>query len=40
MPHIPDDSEIADYVAKGSIFVIVCFFAFCIIVLPVAFLIR
>lgn len=40
MPHLPDDATIADYVAKGAVFVIVCFLLFCAIVLPLALLLR
>lgn len=40
MPHLPDDATIGDYVAKGAVFVIVCFCLFVMIVLPIALLLR
>lgn len=40
MPHLPDDATLGDYVAKGAVFAIVCFAAFCLIVLPLALLLR
>ncbi|MFZ2648610.1 MAG: hypothetical protein WA210_00765 [Burkholderiaceae bacterium] len=36
MPHLPNDAEVADYVAKGAVAILVCFFVFCAIVLPIA----
>ena len=38
MPHLPDDAEIGDYVAKGAIFVLVCFGLFCVLVIVPALL--
>jgi len=40
MPHLPDDATLGDYLAKGAVFAIAMFFAFCLIVLPIALLLR